>query len=154
MRETRDEWPEVFDKSYRFRIGKASEVRRGNDAAIIACGMMTQESIKASKILDKEGISARVINMSTIKPIDKEMIIKCANETGAIVTAENHSIYGGLGSAVAEVLSEEIPTPLVRVGIKDTFSESGSNQELLKKYGMDAEYIAGAVKKVIKKKRK
>ena len=153
MRETRDEWPEVFDKSYRFRIGKASEVRRGNNAAIIACGMMTQESIKASKILDKEGISARVINMSTIKPIDKDMIIKCANETGAVVTAENHNIYGGLGSAVAEVLSEEIPTPLVRVGIKDTFGESGSNEELLKKYKMNAEYIADAVKKVIKKRR-
>lgn len=153
MRETRDEWPEVFNKSYRFRIGKASEVRRGNNAAIIACGMMTQESIKASKILDKEGISARVINMSTIKPIDKDMIIKCAKETGAIITAENHNIYGGLGSAVCEVLSEEVPTPLLRVGIKDTFGESGSNQELLKKYDMDSEYIAGAVKKVIKKKK-
>ena len=153
MRETRDEWPGVFDKNYHFEIGKAAEVRSGSDAAIISCGVMTQESLKAAEMLSKEGISARVINMSTIKPIDKEMIVKCAKETGAIVTAENHNINGGLGGAVSEVLSEEIPTPLVRVGIRDTFGESGSNEDLLKKYKMNAEYIADAVKKVIEKKR-
>ena len=153
MRETRDEWPEVFDKSYNFEIGKAAEVRSGSDAAVIACGVMTQESLKAAELLGKEGISVSVINMSTIKPIDKNMIIKSAKKTGAIVTAENHNIYGGLGGAVCEVLSEEIPTPLVRVGIRDTFGESGSNEDLLKKYKMNAEYIADAVKKVIEKKK-
>ncbi|MBM3702393.1 MAG: transketolase family protein [Actinobacteria bacterium] len=153
MRETRDEWPDLFDKSYEFEIGKAAEVCSGSDATIIACGVMTSEAAKASKILSKENIGVRVINMSTVKPIDKDMIIRCAKETGAIVTAENHNIYGGLGSAVSEVLAEEFPTPLLRIGIKDTFGESGSNEDLLKKYNMDAGYIASAVKRVIKRKK-
>ncbi len=149
MRETRDEWPEVFDKNYHFEIGKAVEVRSGSDAAIIACGVMVQESLKSAEILEKENISVSVINMSTIKPIDKDMIIKSAKETGAIVTAENNNIYGGLGGAVCEILSEEVPTPLVRVGIRDTFGESGSNEDLLKKYKMNFDYIVSAVKKVM-----
>lgn len=153
MRETRDEWPDLFDKSYRFEIGKGVEVCSGNDATIIACGVMTSEAVEASKMLSKEGLKIRVINMSTIKPIDKDMVIKCAKETGAIVTAENHNIYGGLGSAVSEVLAEEIPAPLLRVGIRDTFGESGSNRDLLKKYNMDSEYIAETVKKCLKRKR-
>jgi transketolase len=153
MRVTRDEWPDIFDKSYKFSIGKATEVYSGDDVTIIACGVMTSQAIEASEILAKQGIKARVVNMSTIKPIDRDMITKCANETGAIVTAENHNIYGGLGSAVSEVLVEEFPVPLLKVGIKDTFGECGSDKDLLKKYKMDPEYIAETVKKVLKKKK-
>lgn len=153
IRETRDEWPDIFDKSYKFKIGKAKEVCSGNDATIIACGVMTSQAMEASKMLVKQGIEARVVNMSTIKPIDKDMIIKCAKETGAIVTAENHNIYGGLGSAVSEVLVEEFQAPLLRVGIRDVFGECGSNRDLLKKYNMDSEYIAETVKKVLEKKK-
>lgn len=154
IRETRDEWPDIFDSSYKFRIGKAEEICSGNDAAIIGCGVMTSLGLEASRMLAKQGISVRVINMPTIKPIDKDMIVNCARETGAIVTAENHNIYGGLGSAVSEVLVEEFPAPLLRVGIRDIFGECGSNEDLLKKYNMDSGYIAETVKKVIKKKKK
>jgi transketolase len=153
MRETRDEWPDIFDKSYNFSIGKAMEVQSGDDVTIIGCGVMTSQAIEASNILASEGIKARVVNMSTIKPIDKDMIVKCARETGVIVTAENHNIYGGLGSAVSEVLVEEYPVPLLRVGIRDTFGECGSNKELLKKYNMDPGYIVATVRKVLEKKK-
>jgi len=152
MRETRDEWPDVFDDDYRFEIGKASGVRSGDDVSIIAAGVMTSEAITASEKLKEEGIGARVINMSTIKPIDKEAIIKAAAETGAIVTAENHNIYGGLGSAVAEVLVENHPVPMQRIGIKDVLNESGTNRELLDKFGMSYIHIMEAVKDVIARK--
>jgi transketolase len=153
LRETRDEWPDIFRNDYKFEIGKSTVVREGSDAVIIACGVMTSESLKAAGMLAKERISVRVINMSTIKPIDKKAIVESANKTGAVVTAENHNIYGGLGSAVAEVLGEEAPTLMAKVGIRDVFGESGSNTELLKKYGMSAEHIAQAVKKVLAKKK-
>ena len=152
LRETRDEWPDVFDPGYKFGIGKASIIHDGNDATIISCGVMTSQSIKAAQMLKKEKINIRVVNMSTIKPIDEKAIIRCAKETGAIVTAENHSIYGGLGSAVAEVIVENIPIPMVRIGIKDVLGEAGKNQELLEKYQMSADHIIDAVKKVISKK--
>jgi transketolase len=152
LRETRDEWPDVFDPDYKFEIGKASIIHDGNDATIISCGVMTSQSIKAAQMLKKEKINIRVVNMSTIKPIDEKAIIRCAKETGAIVTAENHSIYGGLGSAVAEVLVENIPVPMVRIGIKDVLGEAGKNQELLEKYQMSTDHIIDAVKKVISKK--
>jgi len=153
IRETRDEWPEIFNSAYKFKIGKAATVRDGTDAAIIASGVMTSESVKAADILKKEKISVRVVNMSTIKPIDKDMIISCAQETGAIVTAENHNIYGGLGSAVAETIVENFPVPMERIGIKDTLGEAGSNSELLEKYEMGSRFIAEAVKKVIRRKK-
>jgi transketolase len=153
MRETRDEWPDVFDASHKFEIGKASIVKGGNDAAIISCGVMTSESLIAAEKLKADGINARVVNMSTIKPIDKEMIIKCAKETAAIVTCENHNIYGGLGSAVAEVLVEETCAPMIRIGIRDVFNECGSNEELIEKYQMSSANIVEAVKKVIKRKK-
>ena len=152
MRETRDGWPDVFDNDYRFEIGKASEVRNGDDVSIIAAGVMTSEAITASKKLKEEGIGARVINMSTVKPVDEEAIIKAASETGAIVTVENHNIYGGLGSAVAEVLGENYPVPMQRIGIRDVLNESGTNRELLDKFGMSSGHIIESAKSVIERK--
>ena len=144
--------PTIFDENYKFEIGKGTVVRQGNDATIIACGIMVYEAIKAAKELALEGINARVINMSTIKPIDKELIITAAKETKAIVTAEEHSIIGGLGSAVCEVVSEECPVVVKKVGVKDSFGESGTPPELLKKYGLTANDIVEAVKEAINKK--
>ena len=152
LRETRDEWPDVFTDVCDFKIGKASRVREGGDASIISSGVMTSVAIKAYDILKKDSIEARVINMSTIKPLDKEAVIEAAKETGAVVTAENHNIYGGLGSAVCEVLGENYPVPIKRIGIKDTLNEAGTNEELLEKYGMSATDIVEAVKKVIARK--
>jgi len=144
--------PTIFDENYKFEIGKGTVVREGNDATIIACGIMVNEAIIAAEELVKEGLNVRVINMSTIKPIDKELIIKAARETKAIVTAEEHNIIGGLGSAVSEVLSEECPTVVRKVGVKDTFGESGTPSELLKKYGLTSEEIIKNVKETIAKK--
>ena len=152
MRETRDEWPEIFDDGYCFEIGKASTVRSGDDACIISSGVMTSEAIKASQSLSEEGINVRVVNMATIKPIDCDAIISAAEETGAIITAENHNIYGGLGSAVAEVLVENYPVPMQRIGIKDVLNEAGTNQELLDKFDMSHKHIMEAVKNVIARK--
>lgn len=144
--------PTIFDENYKFEIGKGTIVREGNDLTIIACGIMVNEAIIASEALKSEGINARVINMSTIKPIDKELIITAAKETGAIVTAEEHSILGGLGSAVSEVVTEECPVVVKKVGINDTFGESGTPAELLKKYGLTSDDIVKAAKEAIAKK--
>ena len=141
----------IFTEEYKFEIGKGTVLTEGDDVSIIACGIMVNEAIKASEELKKEGINARVINMSTIKPIDKELIIKSAKETKAIVTAEEHSIIGGLGSAVSEVLAEECPNILKRVGIKDVFGESGNPYDLLEKYGLTYKDIISSVKEVIAK---
>lgn len=150
MRETRDEWPDVFDSGYKFVIGSAATIRDGKDVTIISCGVMTSQALITANNLEKEGISVRVVNMSTIKPVDREAIIKSALDTKAIVTCENHNIYGGLGSAVAEVLVEETPVPMLRIGIKDMFNECGTNEELLKKFEMSSFHIVKAIKKVIK----
>ncbi|MGI6144868.1 MAG: transketolase family protein [Clostridia bacterium] len=144
--------PVIYGEEHEFKIGKASQLRDGQDVTIFACGIMVKESLQAAEELAGEGISVRVINMATIKPLDEEAIIRAAKETGAIVTAEEHSIIGGLGSAVAEVLVENAPVPLVRVGVKDTFGESGEPDELLEKYGLTVKEIKEAVYKVIKKK--
>ena len=145
--------PEIFDRdTYTFEIGKGVCLKEGTDATIIATGLMVPEAIKASEILKEEGISARVINMATIKPIDAEIIEKAAKETGAIVTAEEHNIIGGLGSAVAEVLCETTPVPMRRVGTQDVFGQSGKPNELLELYGLTAENIAKNVKEVVKLK--
>ena len=144
--------PTIFDENYKFEIGKGVVVREGNDATIIACGIMVYEAIKASEELALEGINTRVINMSTIKPIDKELIINAARETKAIVTAEEHSIIGGLGSAVSEVVGEECPVVVKKVGVNDSFGESGTPAELLKKYGLTSNDIVKAVKEAITKK--
>ncbi|MGE5808236.1 MAG: transketolase family protein [Nitrospirota bacterium] len=153
VRVGRNKVPTLFGEDYRFAIGKAHVFNEGRDAAIIAAGLMVAEAIKARDLLKAEGIDAGVINMSTIKPIDAEAVITAAKKCGAIVTAEEHSIIGGLGGAVAEVLAESAPTPMVRVGIRDAFGTSGDQEGLLKHYCVSAEHIAAAVKEVIKKKR-
>ena len=146
--------PIVYEKSdYDFKIGKGVVLRNGKDATIIACGLMVGKALQAAEQLSKKGVDCRVVNLHTIKPIDKELIIKCAKETGAVVTAEEHSIIGGLGGAVAEVLVENAVVPMARVGIKDMFGESGKPDELLVKYGLTPEEIGKAVKSVLKRKK-
>ena len=154
VRVGRNKVPTLFGEDYKFKIGKAHVFNQGKDASIIAVGIMVAEALKARDLLKAEGIDAGVINMSTIKPIDAQAVIAAAGHSGAIVTAEEHSIIGGLGGAVAEVLSESAPVPLVRVGVKDTFGTSGDTDGLMKHYGLSATDIAAAVKEVIKKKKK
>ncbi|WP_315076503.1 transketolase family protein [uncultured Clostridium sp.] len=141
---------DIFDDNYKFEIGKGVEVREGNDVTIIATGMMVQKAIEASKELETQGIKARVINISTIKPIDREIILKAAKETKGIVTAEEHSIIGGLGAMVSQVVCGEFPTLIKMVGIKDTFGESGTPDELMKKYNLTSEEIIREVKSILK----
>lgn len=141
--------PTLFNEDYNFEIGKGVVLKEGNDATIIACGMMVNEAILAAEMLKEENINVRVINMSTIKPIDTELIIKAAKETKAIVTAEEHSIIGGLGSAVSEVVSENCPIIVKKVGINDCFGESGTPAELLEKYGLTAKHIVEKVKEAM-----
>ncbi len=141
-----------FD-NYEFEIGKGVQLKDGSDVTIIACGLMVQEALKAEEALRAEGISARVIDMHTIKPIDKEAILKAANETGAIVTAEEHNVIGGLGAAVAEVLVQNDLVPVEFVGVKDVFGHSAAPKVLLEKYGLTAEAIVGAAKKAIGRKK-
>jgi transketolase len=137
---------------YRFQIGKGVILREGTDVTLIACGLMVQETLKAAKQLAAEGISARVVDMHTIKPIDEELIISAARETGALVTAEEHNIIGGLGSAVAEVLAGNCPAPLERVGVEDCFGRSGEACALLQQYGLTAENVAKKARKAIARK--
>ncbi len=141
--------PVILDESYEFEIGKAIEVKEGQDVTIIATGVMVQKAIEASETLLEEGIRARVINMASIKPIDQEIIIKAAKETKGIVTVEEHSIIGGLGSAVSEVVGENYPTIVKIIGTKDTFGESGDGFELLDKYGLNVENIIKKVKEIL-----
>lgn len=143
---------DVYDENYRFELGKGVELKKGNDVTIISTGLMVQEALKAAKTLVEEGIDARVINIHTIKPIDKDIIINAAKETKVIVTAEEHSIIGGLGSAVLEVLSDTYPVPVKRVGVLDTFGESGQPKDLLEKYNLTEKDIRNACKEVIKLK--
>ena len=140
-------------EDYRFEIGKGVQLTDGTDVTLIACGLMVQEALKAQKLLSAGGISARVIDMHTIKPIDKEIIQKAARETGAIVTAEEHNVIGGLGSAVSEVLAASCPVPVEFVGVKDVFGHSGSPKELLEKYGLTPEQIAECAKAAIRRKK-
>ena len=135
--------------SYKFELGKGIELCDGKDVTIIATGIMVDMAVKAAEALKAEGISARVINIHTIKPIDREIIVKAAKETGAIVTAEEHNVIGGLGSAVAEVVCEEHPVPGVRVGVEDQFGRSGKVPALLELYGLTPENIAAKAKKAI-----
>ena len=139
--------PVFNDKdTYKFEVGKGVQLKDGNDVTIVATGLMVNEAIMAAEALEKEGISARVINIHTIKPIDKDIICKAAKETGVIVTAEEHSIIGGLGSAVADAVTECCPVPVVKVGVNDVFGHSGPAVDLLKEFGLSAENIAEKVK--------
>jgi transketolase len=140
-------------QTYKFEIGKGVTLADGNDITIVATGIMVQLALEAKDILSKEGINARVINIHTIKPIDKALLIKAAKETKAIVTVEEHSVIGGLGSAVAEVVTEECPVPVLKVGIKDTFGESGKPDELLKAYGLTTESIVEHSRKAVSLKK-
>lgn len=145
--------PVIYDEAdYKFELGKSITIRDGKDVTIIAAGVLVSEALKAYDILNKEGISARIIDMHTIKPIDKDAIIKAAKDTSAIITAEEHSIIGGLGSAVAEVLSEEYPVIMKRIGLNDVFGQSGQAGELLNFYGLSADNIVAEAKKIIKRK--
>ncbi len=134
-------------QEYEFKIGKGVTLREGKEATIVATGIMVDAALEAYNLLAEEGIKVRVINIHTIKPIDTEILVKAARDTGLIVTAEEHSIIGGLGSAVSEVICENHPAPVLKVGVKDTFGESGKPAELLKAYGLTAEDIVKTVKK-------
>ena len=144
--------PVIFDDTLKFEIGKGIQIKEGNDVTIIATGLMVSEAIAAAELLENEGISARVINMATIKPLDTEIVLKAAKETRAIVTAEEHSIIGGLGGAVAVSVCDALPVPDERVGVIDVFGRSGPALDLLKLFGLSAENIADKAKQAIKMK--
>jgi transketolase len=148
----RNELPEIFTEAYEPVIGKGITLMDGEDATVIACGVMVARSIEAARQLAKEGIRLRVVEMHTIKPLDTDLVVRCAQETGAIVTAEEHSVIGGLGGAVAECLSQCSPVPLERVGVNDTFTESGPYSDLLEKYGMSAEAVVAAAQRALARK--
>ena len=143
---------DVISPDAEFVPGKSTTLADGSDITIMACGIMTQQALQAAKMLAEEGISARVINMSSIKPIDKEAIVKAAKETGAIVTCEEHTVMGGLGSAVAEVVVRQCPVPMAMVGTEDVFGQSGKASEVLKVYGLTPEHIALEAKKLVEAK--
>lgn len=144
--------PVLFGDDYKFEIGKGVVLKEGTDVTLIGTGIMVSKAMEAAELLAAEGISAAVVNISTIKPLDAELIIAQAQKTGAVVTCEEHTICGGLGSAVAEVLVENCPVPMARVGVEDKFGESGLPDELLEKYGLSASNIAAKAKAVIAKK--
>ncbi|MTI96965.1 MAG: transketolase family protein [Firmicutes bacterium] len=138
--------PVVNGEDYKFELGKGVLLRDGDDVVIFACGYMVHQALEAAALLADEGVSAAVVNIHTIKPLDRELVVKMARRCGRVVTAEEHSIYGGLGSAIAEVLSEEHPTKITRIGVRDVFGESGKPAELMEKYGLTAAAIAKAAK--------
>ena len=153
LRLSREAFPDVYGEDARFELGKGSIVRNGSDVTVIACGLLVSKALEAAEALAGQGVSVRVVDMYSIKPIDRELILRCAKETGAIVTAEEHTIYGGLGGAVSEVLAwggAGVPTEFV--GTQDTFTESGKYADLLHKYGVDADGVAAAIEKVLKRK--
>ena len=154
LRFGRDKIPLITDSKTPFTFGKAEVYRNGSDVCIVACGRMVYEALVAAENLEKEGINAMVINSHTIKPLDNQTIISAAKKTGAIVTAEEHQITGGLGGAVSELLVSEFPIPMERVGIRDTFGESGDPEKLLEKYNCTNKDILKAVKDVLRRKRK
>jgi transketolase len=154
MRTGRSASRRLFDETHRFTIGKGEILRQGEDVTIVACGVEVARALDAADLLAREGASARVVNMATIKPIDAELLALCARETGAIVTAEDHNIHGGLGSAVAEALARNAPAPMEFVGLEDRFGESGEPEELAEACGIGAAAIATAVHRVLARKNK
>ena len=139
--------PIIYDENQKFEIGKAVQIGEGTDATIFATGVTVSEAIRAQEILENKGIKVRVVDIHTVKPIDKDMVIKCAKETKKLISVEDHNVIGGLGSAISEVLTEEYPVKLVRMGINDTFGKSGKAIELMQYFGITAENI---VEKVVK----
>lgn len=146
--------PLLFGEEYSFEIGKANVLREGTDVAIMANGVMVSMALEAAAELAVEGINVSVVNVASVKPLDEETIVRVAETTKAVVTAEEHNIIGGLGSAISEVLAERQPTPIVRVGLKDTFGESGKPNELLEKYGLTKATLIQAVHNVLAKKQR
>lgn len=139
-------------QTYKFEVGKGVTMAEGTDLTIVGSGLTVSMALEARELLASKGISARVINIHTIKPIDRDILVKAAKETGAVVTVEEHSVIGGLGSAVCEVLSEECPVPVIRMGTQDTFGKSGTVPALLEEYGLTPAHIAATAEKVLKKK--
>jgi len=152
MRFGREKVPVVTTEKTPFKIGRAETFRDGKDVSVIACGSLVYEALIAAKELEKDNVDVRVINCHTIKPIDIKTIIKAAKETGAIITAEEHQVHGGLGSAVAEVVSKHHPVPMDYVAVMDRFGESGEPDELMSKFGVKSPDIVKAVKKVLARK--
>ena len=150
LRMTRDPSPVIFGPDHRFEIGRGYVMREGRDVAIISTGVQTTRALEAADILAAEGISAHLLHVPTLKPFDEQAVVEAAARTGAVVTAEDHTIIGGLGGAVAEVLGERHPTPMRRVGLRDTFGESGPNEALLEKYGLTARHVAAAARELLK----
>ncbi len=148
MRTVRCPVPVIFDNNYQFEIGRSYTLKEGSDVAIISTGMMTPKALDAAKELDKEGIKTRVIHMPTIKPIDEEVIVRASKDIGKIITVENHSMIAGLGGAVSEVLTDQAPCYLKRLGFPDIFGESGDNEKIFSKYGVNTENIIEAVKQM------
>ncbi len=145
--------PRIFDENYKFEIGKAVTLKEGTDVTIIATGLMVNEAIEAAKVLEEEGISVELINMHTIKPLDKAAVVAAAKKTGCIVTAEEHNIIGGLGDAVCDAVCDVYPVPVVKVGVEDTFGKSGPAVDLLHIFGLDAKNIVEKAKTAISKKK-
>ena len=152
IRLSRASTPLIFDESYEFQVGKGNQLRDGNDLAIVACGVEVAAALSAAELLSAEGIEARVINMATIKPIDTELIEKAARECGAVLTAEEHQVTGGLGGAVAEFLASTFPVPIEIVGVRDCFGESGPSDDLLTKYGLDAKALAERARGLLRRR--
>lgn len=149
LRTTRAKVPILFDSDHRFEWGKGQVLRAGKDVTLAACGALVSESLKAADLAAKEGVDIEVLNMASIKPLDRRLLITSARKTGLVVTAEDHNVIGGLGSAVAEALSEEAPTRLVRLGVQDKYAESGTPKDLYAKYGLDAAGIARSIRSAI-----
>jgi transketolase len=154
FRLNRNEVPCLFDETYNPQIGKAVKLREGGDVTLIACGLMVSRSLEAADLLRGEGLAAGVLEVHTIKPLDTQSILLAARETGALVTAEEHSVIGGLGGAVAETVAEEYPVPVVRVGLPDTFAETGPYADILNRYGMSVQHIVDAAKRAVSLKNK
>lgn len=154
MRTGRSPAPRILEPDYRFELGKGHILRDGSDVTIVACGVEVARALDGAERLAQLRISARVVNMATLKPIDTQLLIRCAEETGCFVTAEDHNIHGGLGSAVAEALARTHPCPIEFIGVRDTFGESGEPEELAEKYRLTGSYIATAARHVLERKRK
>jgi transketolase len=152
MRSGRSKTRRILGADYRFEIGKGRILRQGADVTIIACGVQVARALDAADLLAVDGIAARVVNMSTIKPLDNELVARCSEETGCFVTAEDHNIHGGLGSAVAEAVVQRRPCPIEMIGVQDTFGESGEPDELAEKYRLTGPYIAAAARRAVGRK--
>jgi transketolase len=152
LRLNRNEVPDVFNEHYEPRIGKGVIVREGRDVTLVGCGAMVVQCLLAAEQLARDRIESRVVEIHTIKPLDQELLVRCAKETGALVCAEEHSTIGGLGGAVAEVLAEHCPVPLERVGIADTFTESGPYEALMEKYGLSSSAVVAAAIRAVERK--